>query len=248
MQEINTSASKRGTTSYLISNWTMHARSCHKQLFKNDQQKSLGMYLNTLSQSKSIDGSALVSVVNCDGHENTETHTAGPTERTSVNGRVGGVQTGSRNIPEHVYEEQSLHMHESQYNKKTHEDISGIGEEKGRLPKNSPVIQPFIYQSECAQVISCALMSNQRLQDIGDVPSCRKGHQLVSQHSPYTPKENCNNEIEGNRNESLSIKHRSSIAVREDNCTRVSKCLRDSQKSCSRGWVKELRRIMKPIA
>ena len=26
--------------------------------------------------------------MNCDGHENTETHTAGPTERTSVNGRV----------------------------------------------------------------------------------------------------------------------------------------------------------------
>ena len=91
MQEINTSASKRGTTSYLISNWTRHARSCHKQLFKSDQQKSLGMYLNTLSQSKSIDGSALVSVVNCDGYENTETHIAGPTERTSVN--------GSRNIP-----------------------------------------------------------------------------------------------------------------------------------------------------
>ena len=65
------------------------------------------MYLNTLSQSKSIDGSALVSVVNCDGYENTETHIAG---RTSVN--------GSRNIPEHVYEEQSLLMHESQYNKK----------------------------------------------------------------------------------------------------------------------------------
>ena len=56
--------------------------------------------------------------MNCDGHENTETHIAGPTERTSVNGRVGGVQTGSRNIPEHVYEEQSLLMHESQYNKK----------------------------------------------------------------------------------------------------------------------------------
>ena len=72
-----------GTTSYLISNWTRHARSCHKLLFKSDQQKSLGMYLNTLSQSKSIDGSALVSVVNCDGYENTETHTAGPS--TSIN-------------------------------------------------------------------------------------------------------------------------------------------------------------------
>ena len=177
-----------GTTSYLISNWTRHARSCHKLLFKSDQQKSLGMYLNTLSQSKSIDGSALVFVVNCDGYENTETHIAGPTERTSVN--------GSRNIPEHVYEEQSLLMHESQYNKKTHEDVPGIAEEKGRLPNNSPVIQPFINQSECAQVISCALMLNQRLQDIGDVPSCGKGHQLVSQHSLYTPKENCKNEIE----------------------------------------------------
>ena len=207
------------------------------------------MYLNTLSQSKSIDGSALVSVVNYDGHENTETHTAGPTECTSVNGRVGGVQTGSSNIPEHVYEEQSLLMHESQYNKNTHEDVPGIAEEKGRLPKNSPVIQPFINQSECAQVISSALMSNQRLQDFGDIPSCGKGHQLVSQHSPYTPKENCNNEhvgegstsalvsemtgpneIEGDRNESLSIKHRSSIAVREDNCTRVSKCQRQSEK------------------
>ena len=60
---------------------------------------------------------------------------------------MGEVQNGSRNIPEHVYEEQSLLMHESQYNKNTHEDVPGIAEEKGRLPKNSPVIQPFI--SEC---------------------------------------------------------------------------------------------------
>ena len=71
-----------------------------------------------------------------------------------------------------------------------------------------------------------------------DISLC---HNIVLTHQKKT-------EIEGNRNESLSIKHRSSIAVREDDCTRVSKCLRDSQKSCSRGWVKELRRIMKPIA
>ena len=136
MQEINMSASKRGTTSYLISNWTMHARSCHKQLFKNDQQKSLGMYLNTLSQSKSIDGSALVSVVNCDGHENTETHTAGPTERTSVN--------GSRNIPEHVYEEQSLLMHESQYNKKHMKTFLGLQKRKEDYPK-TPQLYSHLY-------------------------------------------------------------------------------------------------------
>ena len=42
--------------------------------------------------------------------------------------------------------------------KRTHEDVPGIAEEKGRLHKNSPVIQPFINQSECAQVISSALM------------------------------------------------------------------------------------------
>ena len=146
MQEINTSASKRGTTSYLISNWTRHARSFYKLLFKNDQQKSLGMYIpiNTLSQSKSIDGSALVSVVNCDGHENTETHTAGPTERTSVNGRVGGVQTGSRNIPEHVYEEQSLHMHESQYNKKHMKTFLGLEKRKEDYPK-TPQLYSHLY-------------------------------------------------------------------------------------------------------
>ena len=94
------------------------------------------MYLNTLSQSKSIDGSALVSVVNCDGHENTETHTAGPTERTSVN--------GSRNIPEHVYEEQSLLMHESQYNKKHMKTFLGLQKRKEDYPK-TPQLYSHLY-------------------------------------------------------------------------------------------------------
>ena len=63
-------------------------------------------------------------------------HTAGPTERTSVN--------GSRNIPEHVYEEQSLLMHESQYNKKHMKTFLGLQKRKEDYPK-TPQLYSHLY-------------------------------------------------------------------------------------------------------